>query len=79
MLRLDLQNQLRYFKSTFKIYKKKQSFIQKELQTSYHDISLMSYSESGLPDFSNVKFHPERKNFQIKTKSILFGYFLAGI
>ena len=79
MLRLDLQNQLRYFKSTFKIYKKKQSFIQKELKTSYLDISLMSYSESGLLGFSNVKFHPERKNFEIKTKNILFGYFLAGI
>ena len=39
----------------------------------------MSYSESGLPDFSNVKFHPEQKKFEIKTKSILFGYFLAGI
>ena len=36
----------------------------------------MSYSESGLLGFSNVKFHPERKNFETKTKNILFGYFL---
>ena len=53
--------------------------MQKELKTSYLDISLMPYSESGLLGFSNVKFHPERKNFEIKTKNILFGYFLAGI